>query len=142
MLVLSTLVGCTGDGARSPSSSSTSSSAPATPAPTSSPRPVVVTDARYSCAPSDGPWVELTVTSPARASVIAEALFRDHVYGRSKIEDVLPDAPLAVGFDPQLPREIYGTAGTIRIAEVDDGQIGRVLATAALPQPVNLPACG
>lgn len=74
----------------------------------------------YGCGPADGPWVEATVVSSIRQSVLGQVWFQDQPYGQSELVSLQPGVAATLGFDPSTPADAFGDTAVTRIVAAED----------------------
>jgi hypothetical protein len=98
------------------------------PTSTGAPRDVEISGAGFSCGPTDGLWVQATVTADVAIGVRAVVVVDGVVEGSSPTVDLVADVPTPLGIDP-LAAYTPGALATLRIVAADAAPDDPPLAT-------------
>jgi hypothetical protein len=78
--------------------------------------------AEYTCGPTDGGYISLTVKTGRTVTLVAELLVDETVLGRSGLVRVPGNRTTAIGFDPGLTEQAYDVGlGELRLSDVSEG---------------------
>ncbi len=111
ILAVAVTAACSGDDAIEPATPDTTGSSAST--------ANVTMSAEYTCGPTDGAYISVTVRAARTATLMAELVVDETALGRSEPVQVPAGQETSIGFDPALTDEAYENgSGEVRLRDV------------------------